>query len=162
MTDQSDMRQKLDSCVYVSLESFGRGDHALDLKLVVFEARSVGEYGPISTGSSAIDEILGPGRAITTLAGFYAFTIIFENYVAFSTRNESYALDYSEEFGGKLLRSYRKSGFLDHVAEATWATDNHPGPLNHFSVACLDHVVDVVCTGDPIISMRTVEEADLK
>jgi hypothetical protein len=66
--------------------------------------------------------------------------------------NESFATrDDSEEAKGKLFRSFSKSRFLSYVRTATFATDEYPGPVNHFEVICQNHVIEVVSTEAPRI-----------
>jgi hypothetical protein len=41
---------------------------------------------------------------------------------------------------------------LEFTKKTTYAGDEHPGVLQHYEIACLNHVVDVICTGPPRIS----------
>ncbi|MHC2453895.1 hypothetical protein ACVMIX_000536 [Rhizobium leguminosarum] len=90
--------------------------------------------------------VVGPDSAI--------FTIIFEGYAAFQIKNEMMSLlEPVDDFSTK-LRSYEKSRFLNYMATATCASDWLDEPLKHFAVICVDHIIDVACTNDPILSMR--------
>jgi hypothetical protein len=39
------------------------------------------------------------------------------------------------------------------VKRTTYASDEHAGVLQHCEIACLNHVVDVICTGPPKIAI---------
>jgi hypothetical protein len=80
----------------------------------------------------------------------------FECYIAYSVRNESYtALDDYEKFKGKIFRIYDKSRYLDFIKVGTFATDDYPGPFKHYGIICLNHIVDIVSTSEPIITEIT-------
>jgi hypothetical protein len=42
---------------------------------------------------------------------------------------------------------------LEFTKRTTYASDDYPGILMHFEIACLNHIVDVVCTAPPKIVM---------
>ncbi len=79
------------------------------------------------------------------------FEVQWDLYIAYSVRNESFvALDRSEEIeSGRLACVYAKSRFLEYVASATFATHEHPGPLQHIGLLCQNHIVDVISTQEP-------------
>nr|WP_260871282.1 hypothetical protein [Paenibacillus sp. Y412MC10] len=78
--------------------------------------------------------------------------IDFEWYIGYSVRNESYTVwDDYEEFEGKIFRIYSKSRYLDFISTSTIATEEYPGPYKHYGISCLNHVIDIVSTTDPII-----------
>jgi hypothetical protein len=39
------------------------------------------------------------------------------------------------------------------VKRTTYASDENPGVLQHYEIARLNHVVDVICTGPPKIAI---------
>jgi hypothetical protein len=83
-----------------------------------------------------------------------AYEIIFQTYVAYSVVNESFAsVDDSEIFTGHLFRTYSKSRFLDYIGVASFASNDFPGPLQHYGVNCLNHFIDIVSAANPIISI---------
>ena len=83
-----------------------------------------------------------------------AYEVIFQNYVAYSVRNESFVtVDESEICTGRLFQTYSHSRFLDYVRVATFASDDFPGKLEHYGINCLNHIVDVVSVSKPIISI---------
>lgn len=81
------------------------------------------------------------------------FEITWGYYVAYSVINESFAKrSPEEEWTGHLFRVYKKSRFIDFVGAATFATDEHPGPMIHVGLVCEDHIVDVISTKEPSIT----------
>ena len=91
-------------------------------------------------------------RAIEVTDQSCIYEVIFETYIAYSVRNESYALpDDYEIFEGKLISIYTKSRYLDYISKATFASADHPGPYKHYGFNCLNHIVDVVSTDPPAI-----------
>ena len=100
------------------------------------------------------DVTLSGVPSIITDDSCYAYEVVFNSYVAYSVRNESYTFqDKSEEFTGHLFRLYSKSRFLDYVRVATFATDEYPGKLNHYEMVCENHIVDVASVGEADISI---------
>ncbi|MGO6818591.1 hypothetical protein [Rhizobium leguminosarum] len=180
MVDQAQIIQFLDSCRFLSLESFGPRageDSKFDLILEVAELKSQ----PRQTDSQSADQgavtilevhtfedirqvveanadplVVGPDSAI--------FTILFKGYAAFQIKNETMSLLEPDEDFSKKLRIYEKSRFLNHVATSTWAleyaSDWFGEPLKHFAVICVDHIIDVACPSDPILSMRALAEVE--
>lgn len=89
-----------------------------------------------------------------------AYEVIFQNYVAYSVRNESFVtIDQTEICTGRLFQTYSQSRFLDHVGVATFASDDFPGKLGHYGINCLNHIIDVVSVSQPLISViRSAEQ----
>jgi hypothetical protein len=85
------------------------------------------------------------------------YEIIFDQYIAYSIRNESYTtLDKEEEYEGRLACIYTKSKFLDYVRASTFASEAYPGPFKHYGFNCLNHIVDIVSTTPPkIVELRS-------
>ncbi|WP_150526827.1 hypothetical protein [Roseibium sediminis] len=149
----------LNSCPYIFLVSHEEAPDCLDLRIVVQEARAEKELSPIKTGDAKIDKVLGRGHAITSEPNFRTFTITFENYVGFSIRSESYVEPEPEEDFSRKLRSHSRSAFLDFIQKSTFADQVLDEPILHYSVVCLDHVIDVACTALPIIECQSIAES---
>jgi len=83
-----------------------------------------------------------------------AFDVCWWSYVAYAVLCESYtsAGEY-DKFEGRLFRKYQRSRFLDYVAAGTIATDEFPGPLNHWGLICESHIVHVVSTDEPEVQL---------
>jgi len=110
-----------------------------------------------SNSSSSITTVIGP-RAIESDATCRAFELVWQSYVSYSVRNESFCtLDKEEVWEGRLFCLYSKSHFLDYVARATFARADYPGPFRHCGINCLNHIVDVVSTVEP--QVREIKHA---
>jgi hypothetical protein len=115
------------------------------LRIVVAEGL-LGE--PTKIDFDGID--LGEGRPILVTDESRSYELRWDNYVAYSVRNESY---WKEEDGelprDSMLDRRFNSAFFRYVSETTFADDEYPGPLEHWSLTTLNHCVDVVSVGPP-------------
>jgi hypothetical protein len=77
--------------------------------------------------------------------------------VSYSVLNESYWTrpEASEEFTGRLFSVFSQSHLLEYIKRTTVASDDYPGTLQHYRIACQLHVVDVVSTTSPRIRVGT-------
>lgn len=92
-------------------------------------------------------------NAIVTDASCKSYKIVFRDYVAWNVLNESYSqVDNEEVFEGNVFRVYTKSKYLEFIDKATVASDDYPGPLKHFEIVCLNHIVDIVTSNGPEVS----------
>jgi len=81
------------------------------------------------------------------------YEFVFENYVGYSVRNESYtSRDDEEKYTGNLYRLYSKSKFLDYIQESCVGLDLLAPNLKHYEIVCLNHIVDVATEYEPIIT----------
>jgi hypothetical protein len=97
------------------------------------------------------------GQPIETDDTCRLFEVLFDRkyMISYTILNESYG-KYSEPpeaFTGKLFRIFSHSHLLDFTEWTTYASGGHPAPLMHFEIACLNHVVDVICTAPPKIAV---------
>jgi hypothetical protein len=138
--------REIDDCKDLYLDTLSEPRDNV-LKAVVLEARSATIASPAHLPITNISPI-------EHTQGCRVFEITWDSYIAYSVRNESYAQSGSDAFEGHLFRLCSKSHFLDYVASATIATSDYPGPFRHWSISCLNHVVDVVSQVEPIISVR--------
>jgi hypothetical protein len=116
------------------------------LRLVLGEAFVLAEAVTVEVGGA---EITGC-RPIRSVEGSRLFEIIWDFYVAYSVRKESYVtLDESEEFSGRLARIYSKSLFLDYISHSTFACDQHPAPLHHIGLLSECPIIEVISTKSP-------------
>jgi hypothetical protein len=83
------------------------------------------------------------------------FQVVFDrnHLISYTVLNESYGKypEPPEAFTGKLFRVFSQSHLLDFTERTTYASAGHPAPLMHFEIACLNHVIDVICTAPPTI-----------
>lgn len=96
---------------------------------------------------------LGEGRPIEISAESRSFELKWDSYVAYSVRNESYWKEEEGEppLGDHLERRYG-SAFQRYVSETTFADDEYPSPLEHWSLTTLNHIVDVISVGPPRVT----------
>ena len=128
-----------------------------ELRVVVSEALMGEPVDPktLADDPHLQDLLAGAGaRAIVRSAESRVFVLSWSTYVAYSVRNESFvSADKYEEFEGRLLLKFGKSRYLDFVAAATLADSDYPGPLQHWGLACLNHIVDIVSIEKPVVTM---------
>ena len=165
MENQAEFRRRLDSTKYLYLEHFGPADDLHSLKLEVVEGivgsqRTAGIINSTHTGAiddydKVMETVTANSSLIEVTPESARFTIIFERYLAFSARDETYVIPEEEEDFSKKLRTYDRSKFLDFVESSTWYWDDQT-PLSHHAVVCLNMVVDIVCRGNPRISIAAL------
>jgi hypothetical protein len=113
-----------------------------DLRLVVAE----GIAGPLENTQ------FGEARRIAPDETSRVFELIWCRYVAYSVRNESFtSLKEGEEPPEDMLTTRTNSAYLDYVKAATFASDDYPGPLTHWSLYTEWHCIDVVSDKPPEI-----------
>jgi hypothetical protein len=141
----------IDSCKYLYLREINEPRDNW-LRLAVEEATAGTELMHVLPGTN----IEMPGQAIESNENCGLFNLVWQGYIAYSVRNESYTtVDPDERFSGRLFCLYSKSHFLDYVSHSTIASEDHPGPFQHVGIVCLNHVVDVVSDRAPeIIRLR--------
>lgn len=128
-----------------------------ELRIVFAEAVSGELVDPQTMADDPVlQKMLSGARAIVQTPQSKVFELYWPTYVAYSVRNESFvSSDKYEEFEGRLLVKYSKSRYLDFVAAATLASNDHPGPLQHWWLCCLNHIVDVVAVDAPSIAFHS-------
>lgn len=119
------------------------------LRLVIEEAKA---DGPPEDRELLPGKVASGLRSIESDQTCRLFEIVWPSYVAYSVRNESFTqIDNDEVWSGRLFCEFSKSHFLDYVKRATFASAEYPGPLRHWGINCLNHVMDVVSTVEPHI-----------
>lgn len=128
------------------------------LQLVVQEALanpSAPAPAWVDTEVPELAKILADASPIESGPGCRTFELSWKHYAAYLVTEEMVGScgRYEDEiFTGKLLRVYAKSHFLEHLARDTGA---HTGPILHYKLTCLNHLIDVACTTPPTI--RVIE-----
>lgn len=85
------------------------------------------------------------------------FEIVFEDYIMYQVRNESFcSYDSNEICSGKFLIVFEKSKLLDYLTVSTDACQLadgtfYPGSWKHYGVYTQSHIIDVVSLADPKI-----------
>jgi hypothetical protein len=79
--------------------------------------------------------------------------------VSYTVLNESYGVypEEPEKFVGKLFRAFSWSHRLEFTKRTTIASEFYPGPLQHYEIACLNHIVDVITTRPPRVEVGLLE-----
>jgi hypothetical protein len=147
--------EQIDSHSFLYLIEIGEPQDNL-LRLIISEAQS----------RKTPEDVVIEGMTLTNSHELVAdeactaYEVIFQNYVAYSVRNESFVtVDKTEMCTGRRFQIYSQSRFLDYVRVATFASDDFPGKLGHYGINCLNHIVDVVAVSEPIISIiRSAEQ----
>ncbi len=119
------------------------------LRVVVSEASAVGPERQISE-----TDIFGKELIITPESRHFEF--LWESYVAYSVRNESFAkFDKDRPTCNSQFTERSVSAYLRFVAETTFAEELVgsvlKGPIRHWELNCLDHFLDVVSSLPPKI-----------
>ncbi len=141
------LRVAIDEAQYLYVEMVHE-DGGLTLSIVVHEAYSGG-------GTKHLPG-LGDMKATAIVADETTpkYLVQFASYVAYSVRDESYvSRDEAETWTGRFFRVYTHSKFLDYVEAATLASDDYPGPLTHYELVTLNHIVDVVSIEEPEVKL---------
>lgn len=120
-----------------------------ELRIVVAEGL-LGE--PMKIELEGID--LGEGREIEVSSMSHSFEINWDNYVAYVVRNESFWMAEKGEppFSGDHLYQRFNSAFQRYVFSTTFGNDEYPGPLEHWCLNTLNHIVDVMSVGPPSVT----------
>lgn len=83
------------------------------------------------------------------------FDIVFEDYIIYPVRNESYSsFPETEKRMGTYLLECEKSSFLNYLALVTDACrledgSFYPAPWKHYGIYTQNHIVDIIATKEP-------------
>ncbi len=81
------------------------------------------------------------------------FQIDFPNYITYSVVYDDYTVWKDDEiYEGESFRIYKKSNYLDYVKKS-FRLDQH---INHYSLACFEHHIDIISTDKPIVTDITL------
>ncbi len=120
------------------------------LRVVVTEA---------SRGEREKDPLLGVERFPVAIAvSTPSLELLWDSYIAYAVRDESYALDDEESAVETMLHVRKASTFLDYVAETTTAGSGHPGPFEHWALYCANHIIDVASQEPPRLRWLASDE----
>ena len=128
---------------------------------IVISGAAVGEDA--RDGDPVLDQILADCKPIIPDPS-RSFRMIFEDYIIYQVRNESYAAyDAAAEGTGTYLMQFEKSGFLDYFLRATNACrmedgSFYPAPWKHYAIFTQNHVIDVIAQAEPRVLCWDGEE----
>jgi len=138
--------EELDSCSYLYLEQISE-PHINCLRLVISEGVTSDHAKPLAVGGMKISD----ARPIEVTNSSKWFEVVWDTYISFAVRDESFASSSDEDWIGKVFRIYSRSRFLDFLSAGTFASSDFPGPFVHYEIACLDHIIDVASLHPPTI-----------
>jgi len=145
----------MNECTYLLATDVGEVED-LTLALTIVEAKA---QAPITTtddpaplswlriGSGPIeeDETCRLFQLLFDRNHMISYTVLKESYGKYPAPPEKYT--------GKLLRTFSHSHLLEFTGRTTCVSGDDPGALMHFQIACLNHVIDVICTAPPKIAV---------
>ena len=145
----------INECTYLYAKEI-REIEELTLGLTIVEAKA---QAPVlateETGPLAFLKI--GGRPIEEDETCRLFQLLFDrnHMISYTVLNESYGKypEPPEAFTGKLFRIFSHSHLLGFTERTTYASGGYPAALMHFQIACLNHVIDVICTAPPKIAV---------
>jgi len=117
------------------------------LRIRVIEGRASNVAVPIEVAGQS----LGEGFPVQIDANSVRYEITWNSYVLYQVMNESFGRQEVSKDGivGNSASVYNSSSLLDYVFRSSNASHEYPGKLQHFSIVCSDHVIDVVTTDRP-------------
>ena len=145
----------INDCEYLFVESV-RESEALTLELTVTEAKPQARIN-VPRSESAIEALRTGSKTIEKDSTCRLFRLIFisNHMVSCSVLNECYGgyPEPPEQFTGNLFRVFTWSHLLEFTKRTTCVSDEYPGVLQHYQIVCLNHIVDVICTAPPRITI---------
>jgi len=151
MTELAELTQMVDSCYTIFVREISEPEENV-LRLVLQEAEKSPETVSHKIGGTVIENL----HPVEATERSRTFELRWEQYIAYSVTNESFASpdgDSDVRASGRLFRTYSKSHFLDFVSRATIASEQYPGPFTHFCVVSECHVIDIISTQMPEIQI---------
>ncbi len=133
------------------------------LTLVIEEATGLGPPGeaietPSSPADEAFNEIMANAQAIKPGPSDRVIEMTWEQPVSYAVTDESFAdLERDGQTAdGRVARIVQNSWFDDFVKASTWADDNFPGQLRHYSIVTNNHCVNVISAKEPKLKLVSV------
>jgi hypothetical protein len=129
------------------------------IRIVLLEAKAGAPIDADTLASESdpvLRSILVGSRKIDHFPGCRRFELVWKSYIGYSIVNESYSNgepDTSVAVGvrRRLFVEFSRSQYLDYLAEASFASNDYPGPYRHWAIYCQDHTIDIASQVDPII-----------
>ncbi len=145
------------ACKYLYLHSVTEPEENA-VRVVLHEAKVGGPPDNELLAAEALPEVrslLEKSNSISHGSGCQVFELTWPSYVGYSVENESYgSSEPAESVGeGRLMVEYTKSVYLNYLSEATFASEDYPGPFKHWALYCLNHTVNVASVDRPHIAV---------
>ena len=151
-----DLLDELRRCKHLFLETLTE-PAVNQLRVVLAEGTLGAPVGADDLVSEAEPErsLLVGARPIVQSADSTRFELIWRSYIGYSVLNESYTADEASHAEvlqlGRRFIEYASSRYLEHLARASIATRECPGPFRHWRICCEGHTIDVASQGAPVI-----------
>ena len=118
------------------------------LRLRVRPARSVGFREDVKVAGKLFEDVErivpDPGVCIE---------VEFPHFAAYAVRSESYWLSEKSRLPKGVYHELTDSHFLDYSSKVSFAADvPREGRLVHYSISCMDHLIDVIAWDPPIVA----------
>ena len=134
--------------------------NGLTLYITSSQSKMMGEDELESETNPALRKMLS---SCTQIIPDYSclYKILFENYIMYQVRNESYcSFDPDEQRIGKGLIKLEKSKLLEYLGKATDVFDDgtyaYPAKYKHYGVYTANHVIDIISHCEPRIEIITL------
>ena len=151
MLDFTATQTRIDQMQYAFIENIkDMGDNELTFKYI----QGVVSNQPVQdefSDNKRLNTIFKDTREIQIAENAARYVVRFDNYIAFSVINESYAdgADLAPPISGHKLRVYEQSHFLNYAGASTFATHDYPGVFRHYQFISLNHIVNVASCDPP-------------
>ena len=127
------------------------------LRLVLHEAVSGGPPSQdlLDDHPPEMRHILAASAAIEHRPGCRVFELVWNHCLAYCVLDESYAVGEPASSVGRIrgiAREYTSSAYLDYLSRAARQPD-FQGPVTHWAVSCLNHIVDVASADAPRVAV---------
>ncbi|AFL90578.1 hypothetical protein Terro_4381 [Terriglobus roseus DSM 18391] len=141
----------MDECESFFVEAIGELEE-LQLSILLVEGKAQAEEPLVLQG---VD--FGVGRPIRPDGSSRRFFIQFSRHrlISYSVSDEScgkYPVA-PERFSGKWLRIFSASHLLEFTRAHTQYPEELDGPMQHYEIVTQNHVIDVIATGPPVITV---------
>lgn len=108
-----------------------------------------------NTDDKELDEIMNKAKTVV-LDEENMYGIIFEDYIIYQIRNESFAYpsDDIEVYEGNWFRIYKNSNFIEFMKKVTWydvVAGSGFENYKHYEIIANNHVIDIISANEPEI-----------
>ena len=128
-------------------------DNADNELIIILSLAKIGQKCITDDDNTKLNEILK--NAIPVQAdGDNIYEIVFERYIIYQCRNESYtAFDNTEIRSGKYLVTFERSRLLDYYKNVIFDFDSIDTKTKreHYGIISANHIIDVIANEPPII-----------
>lgn len=153
--DWEEGARQINDCEYLFAVGI-REIEELTLELIITEAKAQEEV-LVPRDDSLIEQLRAGAHAIEPDATCRRFRVVFDrrHMVSYTVSDESYGKYPAppEQFTGKLFRTFTWSHLLEFTKRNSYVSDENPGVLQHYEIACQNHIIDVICASPPRITV---------